>query len=182
MYIYIFVIEPWTITSFPLHATHHTELSCTATRHVIASFFQFHHCRAAVAFLPAFLLRGFDELFRHRILGTVATCMCFIIADGTHPGAATFAFAYLSAMFKHDVIGLDPLTAAFADTVDLVLRLVFEEFAIPGLLEFLVEEFVDVFEIDMFVCAAARRHMSWVCDGHLENASKTRVTHSMFAW
>lgn len=108
--------------------------------------------------------------------------MSFVIANGAHSSAAAFAFAYLSAVLEHDVIRLDPLSAAFANAVDLVLCLVLDELAIPGFLELLVEQLVNVFEIDMFVCAAARWHMSWIGNGHLEDASKTCVAHSVLAW
>ena len=107
--------------------------------------------------------------------------MCFVIADGADSSTAAFALAYLATVLEHDMVRLDPLTAAFADAVDLILSLVFEKLSVPGFLEFLIEQSVNVFEIDMFVCAAARRHVSRVGNGHLEDTSKTSVAHPMLA-
>ncbi len=107
--------------------------------------------------------------------------MCFVIADCAHSGTAAFAFADLAAVLEHDVVGFDPFAAAFANAVNLVLGLVFEELAVPCSFELLGEEFVDMFEVDVFVRAAARRHVGGVSDGHLEDAPKTRVAHTVFA-
>ena len=38
--LYNLIIEPWTVTRFPLRTANHAELGSTATGHVITSFFQ----------------------------------------------------------------------------------------------------------------------------------------------
>ena len=131
---------------------------------MIAALFQLHHRRAAVAFLPALLFGRLNEFFRCRVFGTVATRVGFVIADRTYAGAAAFAFAYLAAVLDCDVMRLDPLTAVFANAVDFVSCLVFEEFSIPVLLELLIEEFINMLEIDVVVCTATWGHVSGVCD------------------
>jgi hypothetical protein len=82
-------------------------------------------------------------------------------------------------MFYCDMAWLDPFATTFGDAVDTVLGLVLLKLAIPCLLEILVEELVDVLEINMIICAAARWHMGGILDGHLENALETYMTHAM---
>lgn len=132
---------------------------------MVTAFFQLHHRRAGVAFLPSFLLGCLDELFRRGILGAVAGGVGFVVTDRADTSAAAFAFPYLPAVFGRDVIGFDPLAAAPGDAVDFILGLVFEEFPVPVSLEGLVEEFVHVFQVDVRFCAAARRHVCGVGDG-----------------
>lgn len=139
MSINILVIEPRTITALPAQPTHHAELRGTAAGHVIASFFQLHHRRTAVAFLPALLLRRLDELLRRGVLRTIPRNMRLVITDRAHSCPAALAFPNLPAVFDGDVVGLDPLTAALADTIHLVLGLVLVELPVPRLLEVLVE-------------------------------------------
>lgn len=91
-------------------------------------------------------------------------------------GLATAAFAVFAAAscaaaeVQVDVAGLDPFTAAFCGAVEAVVGHVFFVFDVPLFLEFGVEEFVDVFEWDVFRCAASGRHVLGVRDGHDEYA------------
>ena len=72
MCIDIFVVEPGTIAGLPLAATNHAKLRCAPAGHVVASFLEFDHRRAAVASLPSLFLGDFDEFLRRRIFGTFA--------------------------------------------------------------------------------------------------------------
>ena len=91
-------------------------------------------------------------------------------------GPAAAAFAVLAATsgaaaeVEVDVTGLDPFTAAFGGAVEAVAGHVFFVLDVPLFLEFGVEEFVDVFEGDVFGCAASGRHVLGVRDGHGEYA------------
>ena len=148
---------------------------------MIAAFFELHHRRATVALLPPLLLRCLNELLRRGILGAVTRSVGFVIADRAHARAAALAFADLAAVLDGDVVGLDPLATPLAHTIYFVLGLVFEELAVPVLLEVLVEELVDVLEVDVVVGAAAGGHVCGVGDGHLEDALEAGVAHAVFA-
>ena len=107
--------------------------------------------------------------------------MCFVITDRAHSGAAAFTFRDLPAVLDGDVVGFDPVPTALADAIHLVFRFVFEELAVPRLLEILCEQLVNVFEVDMFLCAAARRHVCGICDGHFEDPPEAGMAHAVFA-
>lgn len=182
MSICCFVVEPWAITGLPFQSTYHTEFSHAPTCHVVAALFQLDHSRAVEAFLPSLLLGRINELLRGWILGTIAGRMCFIVTNGADFGTATFAFANFPAMFDCDMAWLDPVATVAADAVDPVLGLILEKLPVPCLLELLAKELVNMFQVDVIVCATSRRHMCRIGDGHLEDTPQTRVAHSMLAW
>ena len=148
---------------------------------MIAALLELNHCRAAVALLPPLLPGSVDELFGRWILRTVTRRVSFVVADSTHLGAAPLAFADLPAAFSRDMTRLDPFATILPYAINPVLGFVFLELAIPRLLELLVEELVHMFQVDVIVCATARRHMRWIGDGHFEYSLKTRMTHAVFA-
>ena len=78
-------------------------------------------------------------------------------------------------------MGLDPLATSPGRTIQAIFGTKFLEFAIPGLLEGLVEQLVHVLERDMLRGTAARRHMCWVGDGEGENPGQAGVAHAVFA-
>jgi hypothetical protein len=176
------VVEPRAIAGFPLQTTDHAELSCATASHVVAAFLELHHCRAIEAFLPAFLFRSIDELPRCWILGTVSRCVSFVVAGGAHARTAFLTLPDLSSVFYGDMTGFNPFATPFGDAVDSILGLILLELTIPRLLEFLVEELVDVFEIDVIFCATTRWHMCRILDGHLEDPLKAHMAYAMLAW
>lgn len=137
---------------------------------MVASFLQLDHGGAVVALLPSTLLRHFDELLQCWVSGTVSRRVCLVVTDRTDSRATSLAFSHLAAMFKADVIRLDPLTTLRGRAVESVLGVVLQELAIPSLLEALVEQLIDVLEIDVVLCAAPRRHMCRIGDRHPEDA------------
>jgi hypothetical protein len=90
--------------------------------------------------------------------------MSLVVANSADLGPAMLALANLPTMLHRDVVGLDPHPAILAYTIDPILGLILQKLAIPILLEVLTEQLVDVLEINMIICAAARWHMSWIGD------------------
>ena len=66
------VVEPRTVTGFPLEAADHAELGTAATSHMITAFFQFDGGFAIITALPAFLFGDSNEFLGCCVLGTFA--------------------------------------------------------------------------------------------------------------
>ena len=140
-----FIVEPGTIATLPADAADHAEFGGAAAGHVVATFLQLDHGAATVASLPALLLGDLDEFACGRVLGTFAGFVGFVVAEAADFCAANLAFTYFAPGFvRLDVLRFDPFSAATPWAVYSVSCCVFLELAIPGLLEGLVEEFVDV--------------------------------------
>ena len=144
MSIHVLVIEPRTVARFPFQATDHAKLGHAPTRHMVAAFLQLDHSRAVEAFLPALLFCRIDELLSRRVLRTITRAVRLVVADGTDLSPAALAFAHLPTMLDVDMARLDPLAAILANAVYSVLGFVFEEFTIPVLLKFLIEQLVNM--------------------------------------
>lgn len=149
---------------------------------MIASFFELDHSRTVEASLPAFLLCNLNKDLRRGILGTLSRRVHLVIADTAHPGPTSFTLSYFATVLEADVIGFDPLATMTSRAVDTVSSGVLLEFPIPGLLEFLVEELVNMLERDVLSGATFRGHVGRIRDGHCEDATKTNVAHSMLTY
>lgn len=93
-------------------------------------------------------------------------------------GAADFCFAAGAGAVSaspgpvgFDVFGFDPGAAPAGGAVDAVFGGVFLVFAVPATFEFVVVEFVDVFEVDVFGRAAFWGHVLGVGDAEVEEAT-----------
>lgn len=163
------VAEPRTIARAPFATAHHAELRRAAARDVIAALDQFDHMVTIVAALPSLLLRNLMELQRRRIFRTFAASRVpFAIAGAAHFRLAAVAGTVFPPRVGgagggcSDVFGFDPGAAAAGGAVDAVFGGVFLVFAVPAAFEFVVVELVDVFEVDVFCCAAFGGHVLWV--------------------
>jgi hypothetical protein len=116
----------------------------------------------AVAPLPSLLFGGFDKCLGLGIFRTVARRMHFLRTVAAYKCLAVLALPDLSTFLHGDVVRFDPCTTLTRWTVDAILGLVLLKLAIPKNLEFLVEQLVNVFEINVLVCTAPRRHMSGI--------------------
>jgi hypothetical protein len=74
-----------------------------------------------------------------------------------------------------------PFSALSCWTVDSVFGRVFGEALVPGHLEAVVEEFVDVLKGDVVDSTALGRHVLRVVDGETEDAFEACMAHSMSA-
>ena len=112
---------------------------------MVAAFFQLNHGAATIASLPSLLLGDLDEFSCGRVLRTLARFVRFVVAKAADLCATNLAFAYFASRFvRLNVLRFNPFTAAAPWAVYSVSCCVFLELPIPGLLEGLVEEFVDV--------------------------------------
>lgn len=109
--------------------------------------------------------------------------MPFSIAGGAYfrTAAATLAIFAASCNVGVNIAGLDPIAAAFGRAVYAVFRGILLVFLIPFLLKAYVEEFIDMFERDVVLCATFGGHMLRVGDGQVKNSAKTGVAHGMLA-
>lgn len=149
---------------------------------MIAPLLQLDHRAAAIAPLPALRLGHLDELPSRRILRALAGLVRAVVALTAHARAAAFAFPDAAARaVGGDGGGFDPRAAVAGRAVDAVAGGVFLEFVVPGLLEGLVEELVDVFQRDVVAGAAAWGHVRGVGDGHGEDALEAGVAHAVGA-
>ena len=171
------IVEPRTVARLPLQTTDHAEFSTTATRHVVAAFLQLDRRRAIEAALPPFFLRYLCKPLCSFVLRTFSARMPFTIAGRTNLGLAAGTFAVFAAPVQTarsvnmDIGRLDPFATATSGAVETVLGGVFLVFLVPFHFELCVEELLNVFKGNMVGCAAFRRHMGWICNGHGENAS-----------
>lgn len=55
------------------------------------------------------------------------------------------------------------------------------KFPVPGLLEIVVEQLLDVLERNVLRCTAFGRHVLRIVDGELEDTPQTGVAHSVAA-
>ncbi len=131
------VVEPRTVTGFPLEAADHAEFSTAATSHVVTAFFQFDGGLAVVTALPAFLFGDPDEFLGRCVLGTFARGVPSVVAEAADFGSTSLAFAVLPAMVRTttsvsvDICRLDPLAAFSSRAVDTILCCVFLIFLVP---------------------------------------------------
>jgi len=152
---------------------------------VIASFLQLDHGATVVATLPSFLLRYLDKgdgggVFRTLLI----TWMVATITRDADFRRAALAFAEFATRMVRiglDVRRFDPLATRAGGTVESVLGCVLLVFAIPFVLELVVEELIDVAKGDMFFCTASGGHVSWVGDRHGEDAAEAVMAHAMAA-
>lgn len=126
---------------------------------MITALLQFYHCPTAVTSLPASFLRCVEKFVGLFVLRAFATAMPLSIAQAANLCSTTTTLAILPTISLVDVRRLDPLSTSTCWTIDPVLCGELLELAIPSLLEFDIEKFVDVFEGNMVGCAAFRRHM-----------------------
>ncbi len=160
-----FVIEPGAVASFPLQTTNHAKFCAATASHVVTALLQFNSGGAIETALPAFLLGDFGETLRGFVLGAFATRMPFAIASAAHfcSTAATFPIFAASVGatrgIEVDVCRFDPFTTSSCRAVDAILGSVLLVFLIPFHLEFCIEKFLDVFQRDVVLSAAFRRHM-----------------------
>ena len=131
------VVEPGTVTGFPLKAADHAEFSSAATGHVVTAFFQFDGGFAVVTALPAFLFSDPDEFLGCCVFGTFARGVPSIVAEAADFGSTSLALAVLPAMVRTttsirvDICRLDPLAAFASGTVDAILSCVLLKFLVP---------------------------------------------------
>ena len=131
------VVEPRTVTGFPLEAADHAEFGTAATGHVVTAFFQFDGGFAVVTALPAFLFGDPDELLGRCVFRTFARGMPSIVAEAADFGSTSLAFAVLPAMVRTTtcisvyICRLDPLAAFSSGAVDAILGRVFLIFLVP---------------------------------------------------
>jgi hypothetical protein len=160
-----FIVEPGTIATLPADAADHAEFGGAAAGHVVATFLQLDHGAATVASLPALLLGDLDEFSRGGVFGTFAGFVGFVVAEAADFCAAKLAFTYFASGFVClDVLRFDPFTTTALWAVYSIPCCVFLELPIPGLLEGLVEESVDVLEGDVIGCATSWWHVRWIRD------------------
>jgi hypothetical protein len=126
--------------------------------HMIAAFLQLHHSLALVAPLPALLFRLFEELIRLLVLWALPREMPPAVAGATDLGLAAAAPTDLSAVFPVDVFRLDPFSAPLGWTVEPVPSRELCKLLVPGLLEGVVEQSVDMLKRDVVCGATLRRH------------------------
>jgi hypothetical protein len=149
---------------------------------MVAAFLELHHNVTAIASLPALLLCRLDKRFRLGILWTFTRGVHLLRTDATHSGLALLAAPNFAAILHANVMRFDPSATTPSRTVHAILSLVFLKFAVPERLEFVVEELLDVFEVDVLVGTAPGRHMGGVGHGHVKDALEARVAHAVLAW
>lgn len=131
------IVEPRTVTRFPLEAADHAEFGTAATCHVVTAFFQFDGGFAVVTALPAFLFGDPDEFLGLCVFGTFARGVPSIVAEAADFGPTSLAFAVLPAMVRTttsisvDICRLDPLAAFSSWAVYAILSRVFLIFSVP---------------------------------------------------
>lgn len=146
---------------------------------MIASFLQLDHSRTVEASLPTFLLRNLNKDLRGRILRTLSRRVHLVVADAADPRPTSFTLSYFATILKANVVGFDPLSAMTSRAVDTISSGVLLELPIPGLLEFLVKELVNMLERDVLSGATFWGHMGRIRNGHGEDTTKTNMAHSM---
>lgn len=177
------VVEPGAVAGLPFQAAYHAEFGATATCHVVAAFLQFDRCGAVETALPSLLLRYLDEFLGSRVFGAFAAGMPFVVARAADFRLAFWAFTVFpspigtTASVNVDMRRFDPFPTAPRRAVYAVLGGVFLVFAVPLLLEAVIEESFDVFEIYTLGRAACRRHMLWVCSREGEYTTEAGMTH-----
>ena len=131
------VVEPRTVTGFPLEAADHAEFGTAATGHVVTAFFQFDGGFAVVTALPAFLFGDPDEFLGRCVFGTFARGVPSVVAEAADFGSTSLTFTVLPAMVRTttcisvDICRLDPLAAFSSGAVDAILGRVFLIFLVP---------------------------------------------------
>lgn len=150
---------------------------------MIAPFLQLDHRAAAVTPLPASRLGHLNELAGRRILRAFARLVGSVVALAANARPAAFALpdAATCGTVGSDVRRFDPRAAVAGGAVDAVAGGILLEFVVPGFLEGLVEELVDMFEGDVVRGAATRGHVRGVGDGHGEDSSEAGVAHAVGA-
>ena len=182
-----FVVEPGAVAGFPALAADHAEFGAAAAGHVVAAFFEFDGRFAVEACYPAFLLGDLDEFLRGRVFGAGAGGVPFAVAGTADFGSAAGAFAVFAAAVGAagdvcvDVGGFDPFAAVLLGAVDAVFGCEFTVFLVPLFLEFKVEEFVDMFEVDVVRGAAFRGHVLGIGNTEGEDAAEAGVAHPVVA-
>lgn len=137
---------------------------------MVTAFLEFDHRVTTIASLPALLFSCLDECFGLGILGTLARCVHLLRANTAHLHLTLFATSNLATILHADIVWFNPGPALSTGTIYPILRLVFLKLSVPQDLEFLVEQFLNMFEVNVLVCTASGWHMGWVRDGHIENA------------
>lgn len=97
------VIEPRTVARLPFCAADDAELGHASTSHVIAAFFLLDEGAAAVASLPAFLFRLFDQFGNFGIFRTLARSMHLVVAKNAYLGLTSWAEGVFTALNCVDV-------------------------------------------------------------------------------
>jgi hypothetical protein len=132
--------------------------------HVVTSFLQLDHSFATVASLPPLLFRHLNQTIGLLILWTLASTVELAVAEYTHFGVASAATGVFSlgGQIYANLGWLDPFTTAPCRAVESILGGVFLVFFVPEGLELVVEESIGVFQRNMVLGTASRRHMLWV--------------------
>jgi hypothetical protein len=193
------VVEPRAVARLPRGCTNHAELSRAATveykfrairrrkdilpGHVIAALLQLHHSPTAVASLPALVLCQLHEAIGLLIPRAFPSRVEFAVAEHAHFGITAAAPSILSSVRQiHTYLRwLDPFAASFCWAVESVGRGILLIFLVPKLLEFVIEQTLDIFQGYVLSRAAGRGHMLWVANGEGELALEARVTHAVSA-
>jgi hypothetical protein len=167
------VVEPRTFASLPRAGAEHAEVGATAASHMVAALFEFNHGLAVVATLPSLLFGHIDKSLSLWIFGALAAGVHLIVTQRANL-CLTFGAATVLATLKLVHVGrLDPLATVLCGTVEAILCRILLILCVPQYLEFVVEQVVDVFERDVILIAALRRHVYGVLDGHGEDATET---------
>jgi hypothetical protein len=148
---------------------------------VVAALLELDHRAAAVAALPARLLRRLKQAIRLFGARTLLIAVPLPAAERTHLRLAAAALAVLDAVLGVVVGRLDPLAAAARRAVDAVLGRVLLELAVPLLLEGDVAQLVHVLQGDAVRRAAFGRHVLWIGDGEPEDPPQAGVAHAVAA-
>lgn len=166
-----FIVEPGAVASFPLQATDHAKFCTTTASHMVTALLQLNCGGAIETTLPAFLLGDLGETLGGFVLGAFATCVPFAIASAAHFCSAAATFSIFAATVgttrgvEVDICRFDPFATTPCRAVDAILGSVLLVFLIPFHLELCIEKFLDVFQGDVILSAAFRRHMLRISNG-----------------
>jgi hypothetical protein len=172
------VVEPWAITRLPFQTADHAEFGAAATRHMVAPLVKLNHGRAVEASPPPFFLSDFDKPLRSFILWAFPTGMPFAVTGATYLRSTPTAFAIFptgvgsTSGVNMNLGGLDPFAATLDGAVYPVLSCILLIFLVPLHFETRVEEFFDVFQGNVILSAALRRHVLWISDRHCKDPTE----------
>ena len=154
---------------------------------MVAAFLELDSGGAVETALPAFALSRLGEPQRGFVFGAVAARVPFAVAGVADLGAAAAAFPILTTCVGAaggvhvDLRRFDPLAAATGRAVYAVFGGEFMVFLVPFHLEAEVEQLLHVFQGNVVLGAAPRRHVLGIGDGHGEDPSEAGVAHTVFA-
>lgn len=181
------VIEPWTITRFPLEAAYHAKLSSAATRHVVASLFEFDHGRTVKTSLPSFRFGYLNKPLCFFVFGAFPGHVPFAVTSTTDfgftpPTLAVFPPRIATAgSIDVNICGFDPFTAAFSGAVDTVFGSILLKLLVPFDLEWVGKQLLHVFQRDVICSTAFGWHVLGIRGGHGKYSFEAIMTHAVSA-